>query len=232
MPNQNLARNLSQTAEEHPERPALFVGHNTTTYAQLDEATARLAGLLRGMGIGPGDRVGVMLPNVPEFATVYYGVLRAGATVVPMNILLKHREVAFYLSDSGAKLVFAQPRRAPVQPRPEPPRPELSVSSSMTRLGQLLAAAEPEATVAERAGEDTAVILYTSGTTGKPKGAELTHANLTRNAEVSVGLFDAGPDEVILGALPPVPRLRTDVLPEHRGPGRGRAGARAPFRSR
>src|SRR6202007_2191270 len=74
---------------------------------QLDQASAMLAGLLAAKGLSPGDRVGIMLPNVPYFAVCYYGILRAGGVVVPMNVLLKEREVAFYLSDSGAKVLFA-----------------------------------------------------------------------------------------------------------------------------
>ena len=77
------------------------------TYAELDERSARLAALLVDRGLEPGDRVGVMLPNVPEFPIAYYGVLRAGGVVVPMNVLLKRREIAFYLEDSGSKLLLA-----------------------------------------------------------------------------------------------------------------------------
>jgi long-chain acyl-CoA synthetase len=201
MTNQNLARNLTDTATRHPDRPALSLGHSAITYAELEESTARLAGLLRGWGIGAGDRVGVMVPNVPEFAVVYYGVLRTGATVVPMNVLLKEREVAFYLSDSGAKLVFAWHECAGAA--------QAGASAADTEcvvidgsLDALVQAVEPAPALAGREGEDTAVILYTSGTTGKPKGAELTHANLARNAEVALRLFDAGSEDVILGALP------------------------------
>ena len=104
---ESLAYNLIATAGRHPERPALRLDGILLTYAELDEATARVAGLLRARGLEPGDRVGIMLPNVPEFAIAYYGVLRAGGVVVPMNVLLKQREVAFYLGDAEAKLIFA-----------------------------------------------------------------------------------------------------------------------------
>jgi long-chain acyl-CoA synthetase len=103
---QNLAHNLTTTAQRHPDRPALRVANDAITYAEFDDATARVAGLLRAHGVGPGDRVGIMLPNVAAFPIVYYGVLRAGAVVVPMNVLLKRREVGFYLTDSSAKLAF------------------------------------------------------------------------------------------------------------------------------
>src|SRR5829696_10587798 len=103
----NLASLLTDSAARHPERPAIKLDDVVLTYAQLDGASAHVAGLLAQHGFQPGDRVGVMLPNVPYFPVVYYGILRAGGTVVPMNVLLKEREVAFYLQDSGAKLVFA-----------------------------------------------------------------------------------------------------------------------------
>lgn len=100
----NLALDLTSTARPHGQRPALRLGEDVVSYAELDDATARVAGLLRELGVGPGDRVGVMLPNVPYFAVAYDGVLRAGGVVVPMNVLLKQREVAFNLGDSQASL--------------------------------------------------------------------------------------------------------------------------------
>src|SRR5688500_6347505 len=103
----NLAAILTESAQRHGDRPALKLDDTTVTYAMLDEGSARVAGLLTAKGMEPGDRVGIMLPNVPYFALAYYGILRAGGTVVPMNVLLKGREVAFYLEDPGAKLLFA-----------------------------------------------------------------------------------------------------------------------------
>jgi long-chain acyl-CoA synthetase len=90
----------------HRDRPALKLDDNTVSYDMLNEGVARVAGLLADNGLQPGDRVGVMLPNVPYFGFIYYGVLRAGGVVLPMNVLLKGREVGFYLSDSGAKQLF------------------------------------------------------------------------------------------------------------------------------
>src|SRR5881275_936723 len=104
---ENLATVLTETASKHGDRPAIKLDDLTLTYAQLDEATARVAALVKEKGIEPGDRVGVMLPNVPYFPVVYYGVLRAGGVIVPMNVLLKGREVTFYLQDPEAKLLFA-----------------------------------------------------------------------------------------------------------------------------
>src|SRR5262249_34297176 len=106
MPN-NLAHLLTDTAARHADRPAFKLDDAVLSYATLDEGAARVAGLLKDRGLQPGDRVGVMLPNVPSFGVVYYGVLRAGGVVVPMNVLLKAREVGFYLSDPGAKQLFA-----------------------------------------------------------------------------------------------------------------------------
>lgn len=103
----NLARLLTDAAAAHADRPAVRLDDFTMTYRELDDAASRCAGLLRAAGIEPGDRVGVMLPNVPQFPVAYYGVLRAGATVVPMNVLLKERETVFYLKDPGAEVVLA-----------------------------------------------------------------------------------------------------------------------------
>src|SRR5580698_5450236 len=99
----NLAKNLTDTTRAHAGR----VDNAAMTYRALDEASAQVAGLLHQRGLGPGDRVGIMMPNVAEVPVIYYGILRAGGVVVPMNPLLKGREVAYYLGDSGAGLVFA-----------------------------------------------------------------------------------------------------------------------------
>ena len=103
----NLAENLTRSAAERPDAVAIKLDDAELTYAQLDGASAHIAGMLKEKGVEPDDRVGVMLPNVPYFPVVYYGILRYGAVVVPMNVLLKKREVGFYLSDPEAKLLFA-----------------------------------------------------------------------------------------------------------------------------
>ncbi|NES16173.1 MULTISPECIES: long-chain fatty acid--CoA ligase [Micromonospora] len=196
----NLASILLAAVSRDPHRPALKLGDRTVSYAELDDASARCAGYLRKHGVAPGDRVALMLPNVPEFAVLYYGILRAGAVVVPMNPLLKPREVDYYLEDSGAKGILAwhTTEQAAVDRADG-----LSVAVTPDGLTDLLAAYEPVTGLVERDGDETAVILYTSGTTGQPKGAELTHDNLCRNVEVSnATLLGLGGGDVMFGALP------------------------------
>ncbi len=198
----NLADNLVRSADVYRDRPAVRLDTTVLTYADLDEHSARAAGLLRDRGVRPGDRVAIMLPNVPQFAVIYYGVLRAGGVVVPMNPLLKEREVAYYLSDSEARLIFAGSGFAD-EALAGSQRSGADCIVVNESFGDLLAAATPVAGVADRAGTDTAVILYTSGTTGQPKGAELTHANLATNVEVAAtDLFRCTSEDVIFGGLP------------------------------
>jgi long-chain acyl-CoA synthetase len=198
----NLADLLTRSATAHPGRTAIKLDDLELSYAELDAASARVAGLLGAKGVGPGDRVGIMLPNVPYFAAAYYGALRAGASVVPMNVLLKEREVAFYLGDSGAKVLFAWHQFADAAHAGAEEAGTECVLVEPGQFEELLARCEPRAEVVERQAGDTAVILYTSGTTGTPKGAELTHANLLANVEVSVGLFGVDERTTTLGALP------------------------------
>jgi long-chain acyl-CoA synthetase len=198
----NLATFLTDSAERDGDHTAIKLDDAELTFAQLDDASARIASVLAERGIEAGDRVGVMLPNVPYFPVVYYGILRAGGVVVPMNPLLKGREVAFFLEDPGAKLLFAwHDFGQAAEAGAEQAGAEL-ILVKPGEFEQLVAGAEPRADVAERDDSDTAVILYTSGTTGKPKGAELTHSNLRRNVEVSASLGQVGAEDVVLGALP------------------------------
>ncbi len=199
----NLVRILTVSADRHADRPAVRLDDDTLSYAELDDAVSRCAGMLRAAGVGPGDRVGVMLPNVPAFPIAYYGVLRLGGIVVPMNVLLKGRETTFYLSDPGAKVVLAWHEFAEAaQTGADASGAECIIVDPATLPG-MLADAERVEDDADRDGSDTAVILYTSGTTGTPKGAELTHDNLYENARVTVEtLFEFTSDDVVLGALP------------------------------
>jgi long-chain acyl-CoA synthetase len=195
----NLAELLTRAAEQHGDRIALKLDDQELNYAFLNEGASRIAGLLKAKGIEPGDRVAIMLPNVPYFPVVYYGILRAGGVVVPMNVLLKGREVDFYVSDSGAKVVFVWHGFADACV--DAPAEVIKVTPG--EFEQLVIGADSAPENVERAGDDTAVILYTSGTTGTPKGAELSHDNLRTNCEVTAQtLAELTPDDVILGALP------------------------------
>jgi long-chain acyl-CoA synthetase len=198
----NLAENLRGSARGAPEHAALKLDEAVLSYAELDDASARVASLLRERGVEPGDRVALMLPNVPHFAIVYYGVLRAGAAVLPMNVLFKRREVAYLLRDSEAKVLAAWHGfgEEAAQGAAETGTECLIVAPG--EFEQVLGSVAPLPEVARRDPSDTAVILYTSGTTGTPKGAELTHANLARNAEVSRQLFGLDARSVVLGSLP------------------------------
>ncbi|WP_326772216.1 long-chain-fatty-acid--CoA ligase [Streptomyces sp. NBC_01445] len=199
----NLADLLSRTAAAHGHRVAVELGDHSLTYTELHTLAGRVAALLAARGVTPGDRVGLMLPNLLEFPVLYYGVLRAGAIVVPMNPLLKSREVAHYLGDSGAVLLFAF---APVAE--EAAAGAQGTAADVVPVGpgsltQLLAAHPFPAPERSREEQDTAVILYTSGTTGVPKGAELTHANLVHNSEIiATPLLRLVPEDVLLGCLP------------------------------
>src|SRR5215210_6500467 len=200
---ENLASNLTATAERFGDRPALKLDDVVVDYNTLNEGSARVAGLLKAKGMEKGDRVGIMLPNVPYFALAYYGVLRAGGVVVPMNVLVKGREVAFYLEDPGARIMFGWGDfEEAASTGAEKAGAEL-ISVRPGEFEKLLAEAEPFREVEDVDGDDTAVILYTSGTTGTPKGAELTHSNLKINAEVTADtLARSSEEDVVLGALP------------------------------
>src|SRR3954452_2691271 len=196
----NLAEILTSSAEQHGDRIAIKLDDAELSYALLDGATKHVAGLLHDTGFEVGDRVGIMLPNVPYFAAIYYGVLRAGGIVVPMNPLLKGREVSFYLEDPEAKLMFAW---GDFEDAARKGADEAGAELILVKPGEfekLVAGHEPNTDVVDRDDNDTAVILYTSGTTGKPKGAELTHANLMTNAQISADeLGEVTEGDVLLG---------------------------------
>jgi long-chain acyl-CoA synthetase len=199
----NLATALVNTTGSHPDRTAVRPDDRALRYRDLDDLSARVAAWLLRRGITAGDRVGLMAPNVPEFLTLYYGILRVGAVVVPMNPQFKSREVAYYLSDSAASLALAWHGVADQAAKGAASAGTDLVIIEPSDFASTLADVGPEPTVADRTPSDTAVILYTSGTTGQPKGAELTHANLLSNVEVTrTTLLNLGPRDVVLGALP------------------------------
>src|SRR5207302_6024650 len=187
----NFAEKVPAAAAEDPEHPAVKLDDIVMSYAVLDAATARAAGFLREKGVGEGDRVGMQLPNVPYFPVVYFGALRLGAVVVPMNPLLKQREVAYHLSDSGARLLLGWHQFADACNAGAADAGAQCVLVTPGDFEKLLAEAEPVRETAERSDGDPAVIVYTSGTTGTPKGATLTHANLKAGADVGRDLVDA-----------------------------------------
>jgi long-chain acyl-CoA synthetase len=198
----NFAQELASAAADGAERPAVKLDDLVLNYGLLDAGAQRAAGLLRAHGIEAGDRVGMQLPNVPYFPVVYFGALRLGAVVVPMNPLLKGREVGYHLKDSGAKVLVAWHGFAePAQGGSEEAGAEL-ILVTPGEFEQALGGAEPVEDIADRADDDPAVIIYTSGTTGTPKGATLTHSNLAAGAETARDLVDAGPDTVTLATLP------------------------------
>jgi long-chain acyl-CoA synthetase len=215
----NLSVVLDDAARDTPDREALVFGDMRLSYAFVNTIANQVAGLLRARGIGPGDRVALACPNLPYFPMVYFGILKAGAVVVPLNVLLKRREIAYHLEDSEAKALFC------FEGTPELPLGEAGWGAfgdipgcehffvlPATPLATEVAYGESIwAAVADQPGEfetaatepdDTAVILYTSGTTGRPKGAELTHQNMVLNAMVCDSMFDSAGDDVFLAALP------------------------------
>ncbi|MEV0591455.1 long-chain-fatty-acid--CoA ligase [Nonomuraea cavernae] len=198
----NLADRLHTATARLGSRPVLTLDGAELTYDALELMSARVAAMLRGRGIGVGDRVAIMLPNVPEFAVVYYGVLRVGAVVVPLDPLLRRREISSYVADCGPRLLIAWHAYAETA--------EAGTAASGTdcffvvpeEFRRLLRGIAAEHEITPRAPGDTALIHYTSGTTGRAKGIELTHGNLDGNAATVARMHALGVDDVVLGALP------------------------------
>ncbi len=209
----SVASILAETAHRMPENVALIFGGQEIRYRELWEQTRRYAGVLRDLGVEPGDRVALMIPNVPDFPRVYYAALALGAVVVPIHALLKAEEIEFVLSDSGPKLlVCAAPllgegakgaALAGVPTLSVLVPDELVEQLPFPRLEELAAVAEPVETSVPRDPFDTATILYTSGTTGTPKGAEGCHFSLVEQVNVLLAeALDLEPTDRILGCLP------------------------------
>ncbi|MBR7832716.1 AMP-binding protein [Actinospica durhamensis] len=176
----NLATTLHESALATPEKFVCRTATRDIPYRELDEQSGRFAAKLIDAGLTRGDRVAVQLPNVPEFLVAYYGILKAGLVMVPVNPLLTASETEYLVAHSGALRHFADP----------------------VEVAALCDAADRVADVAATEPQDTAVIIYTSGTTGKPKGAELSHFQLYMSCTIPPEVFGAVPEDVTLVVLP------------------------------
>jgi len=216
----NLATLLEDNLRHHPAKTAVVFGKTRLSYAQVNGAANQVANGLKAAGIQKGDKVALSCLNIPFFPIVYYGILKAGATVVPLNVLLKGREIAYHLKDSEAKAYFCF-QGTPQLPMGEegwagfnevdscknfwlitadPAAP--SPIEGTTTLGQMMADQKPTFEPVQTDALDTAVILYTSGTTGNPKGAELSHSNMVMNAYSVRDLFSHKAEDIELIVLP------------------------------
>jgi len=216
----NLAMLLEDSAREVPERTAVVCEETRLSYAELNAATSQVAHGLVQAGIQKGDTVALSCQDVPSFVIAYYGILKAGAAVLPLNVLLKTREIAYHLTDGDAKAYFCQ------EGTPELPIGQLGYTAfqevescqhfflmttepdapssipGATTLNMLMRDQPTTFETVATSPEDTAVILYTSGTTGKPKGAELTHLNMLLNARLSDTMYPRADHDVHLITLP------------------------------
>lgn len=191
----SVAAILAESAARRPDHPAIVVGDEQIVYRQLWRDARSCAAALRARGVGPGDRVALLLPNTPLFPVAYFGVLALGAVPVPMNILLKPDEIGYVLTDSAAVAMLTSVEL----------REQATVAARATGTPVLTAAADaqPIDTHVATAPDDLALVLYTSGTSGRPKGAMLTQLNVVFNVGTTMrSPFDMRPDDVLLGCLP------------------------------
>ncbi|HEV2035944.1 MAG TPA: long-chain fatty acid--CoA ligase [Candidatus Dormibacteraeota bacterium] len=208
----NLALILRESAKKNPDHPAVILDSYRFTYGQLEALSNQVASTLKAAGLKKGDRVALMLPNVPQFPMAYFGILKAGGIVVPINVLSRAPEVSFFMGDSESRFLIVWEDFAAeaikgienlkgittyVALKPGSSAPPAGTKSFME-----LMAGEPKFDIEPTSADDTATILYTSGTTGKPKGAELTHSNLFMNCHFNSLVFNSTPADVTLCVLP------------------------------
>ncbi|GHH19771.1 long-chain-fatty-acid--CoA ligase [Streptomyces lanatus] len=195
----SVASVLAESAWRRPDHTALVHGAERVTYAELWLRARRYAAALRGRGVRAGDRVAVLVPNGLDFPAVYYGALALGAVVVPVNALLKAPEIEQVLRDCGARLLACAPS---LHGTGGPAAGAAGVP--LFEVGEAgVAGVEPIERLVPTRPDDIALVLYTSGTTGRAKGAMLTHFNVTMNIQTGMeSPFAFRPDDVLLGCLP------------------------------
>lgn len=216
----NLSIVLEDSARARADHTALIIGPRRISFAETNGAANMIANGLAAHGIGAGDTVALCCPNLPYFPMIYYAVLKAGATILPVNVLLTDEEIAYLLEDSGAKAFFCfeGTNDLPIGSRGHAAFENVSGCAhfwmitadpaatspieGVATLGALMAQRSPMFDTVQRSGEDIAVVLYTSGTTGHPKGAELTHTNILLNAIISRDLTGAKNDDICMITLP------------------------------
>ncbi len=206
----NLNNTFEQTVADRGSEVAMLYPGGEVTYATFHEAVQRLAQGIRKLGITRGERVAIMLPNIPQFPIVYYAILRLGAVVVPINTMYKGREAAWLLENSEAKMLIAWQGAYSDLSRHLPNFSFLkhvvilgdSIPEGTVSLSQLITRSKPLLEIAELDESDPAVIQYTSGATGSPKGAELTHGNIISNTMASKEIMRVTSRDTLLAALP------------------------------
>jgi long-chain acyl-CoA synthetase len=204
----SIASLLAESALRRPDKTAVICEDRRVSYGQLWEQARRYAAVLRHRGIGPGDRVAMLMPNVEHFPMTYYAILALGAVVVPIHSLLKADEIAFVLADAEVSaLVCAAPLLGEGRPGADkagvPVLAVLGAEDDVDRLDVLAEQTDPITTYVQREASDDGVFLYTSGTTGQPKGAVLSQLNMLMNAQLSAtNIIEIAPDDVVLAVLP------------------------------
>ena len=203
----NIARNVERSCRRFPDKDALIFESHAFTFRELNELGNRAARALLHAGVSRGDRVALFLPNTPSFVTTCLGINKAGAIVVPIHSGLKTEEIGFILRDCGAKvLVTTDTLRAHVRPETLPDLLRVWLADDdaggETSLRRVMAEASPEFEALEMGPEEPAAILYTSGTTGFPKGAMLSHRNVVSNVTTCVEVIGIGPEDRVLLFLP------------------------------